>query len=139
MEIIKYGRDNESTLCQMFLDLVNTRDNTDDINLEKTISDFNRDQTGKTVFYIGDEDNAYGYISLKGNYLDEIMVSPNNQSQGLGKELLNFAEDYLKKTGHLTIELDPFDRAIKFYESNGYKKIDETNKYSSSDKMFKLL
>ena len=57
-------------------------------------------------------------------HLRGMAVLPNTQGSGIARELLELAENELGKIGCLRITLDttaPLQRAIRFYERNGYK------------------
>ena len=65
-----------------------------------------------------------GYYSLgEGNYLWHLYVDPAHFRQGLGKTLLQAAEEDIRQRGFSTAALDVTkgnDRAIRFYEAQGY-------------------
>ncbi|HET9137446.1 MAG TPA: GNAT family N-acetyltransferase [Candidatus Kapabacteria bacterium] len=49
--------------------------------------------------------------------------------QGVGFQLMNYAEEYLKQNGFHNVWLDVFsenDRAIRFYKRQGYKQVGST-------------
>jgi GNAT superfamily N-acetyltransferase len=58
-------------------------------------------------------------------HLRGMAVLPSHQSTGVAKELLGAIEHWLKRNGCNRVTLDttlPLDRAMKFYEKNGYKR-----------------
>ncbi|MCK5562302.1 MAG: GNAT family N-acetyltransferase [Thermoplasmata archaeon] len=60
--------------------------------------------------------------------IDEMAVQKNYRGKGIGKELLNFVENYAKqlKAGSIRLEVwENNEAAIYFYQSNGFK----TKKY----------
>ena len=56
-------------------------------------------------------------------FIEEIVVSSEFQGRGIGKNLLNFIEDYCKKRNFISIDLWAFKdaRAFEFYKRNNFK------------------
>ena len=75
------------------------------------------------------------YKSVKWNtknhnnlYVHRLAVHPNFQKKGIGKSLMDYAEKFGKKNQYISIRLDTFSenkRNLKFYESRGYKRLEE--------------
>ena len=62
----------------------------------------------------------------KNLYIHRLAVDPNFQKKGIGKSLMDFAEDYAKKNDFKSIRLDTFSknkRNNKFYKSREYIKL----------------
>lgn len=60
-------------------------------------------------------------------YIHRLAVHPDFQGQGIAQQLMQFAEDYARKNGFLSVRLDTFsknDRNNTFYTKRGYKKLD---------------
>ena len=60
-------------------------------------------------------------------YIHRLAVHPEFQKKGLGKYLMDFAENYAKDNGYISVRLDTFSenkRNLKFYESRGYQRLD---------------
>jgi len=60
-------------------------------------------------------------------YVHRLAVHPDFQKKGLGKSLMDFAENYAKDNSHVSVRLDTFSknkRNLKFYESRGYQRLD---------------
>ena len=60
-------------------------------------------------------------------YVHRLAVYPNFQKKGLGKSLMDFAENYAKDKSYVSVRLDTFSenkRNLKFYESRGYHRLD---------------
>ncbi len=58
-------------------------------------------------------------------YVDDLVSTATKRSQGLGEELLDYAEEVAKAEGCSTLRLCAFienERAIKFYERLGWTK-----------------
>ena len=59
-------------------------------------------------------------------YIHRLAVHPEFQKKGLGKYLMDFAENYAKDNGYISVRLDTFSenkRNLKFYELRGYHKL----------------
>ncbi len=54
--------------------------------------------------------------------LRQMAVHPEHQKKGLGKSLVQFAEQQVKNLGYKKIEMHARKTAIPFYEKLGYKK-----------------
>ena len=64
----------------------------------------------------------------KNLYIHRLAVDPNFQKKGIGKSLMDFAEEYAKKNDFKSIRLDTFSqnkRNNKFYKSREYVKLDD--------------
>ena len=60
-------------------------------------------------------------------YVHRLAVHPDFQKKGLGKSLMDFAENYAKDKSYVSVRLDTFSenkRNLKFYESRGYHRLD---------------
>jgi len=60
-------------------------------------------------------------------YVHRLAVHPDFQKKGLGKSLMDFAENYAKDNSYVSVRLDTFSenkRNLKFYESRGYHRLD---------------
>ena len=60
-------------------------------------------------------------------YVHRLAVHPNFQKKGLGRSLMDFAENYAKDNNYISVRLDTFSknkRNLKFYESRGYHRLD---------------
>ena len=78
----------------------------------------NKDLEYKNVKWLT-EDN-------KNLYIHRLAVDPNFQKKGIGKSLMDFAEEYAKKNQFKTVRLDTFSqnkRNNKFYKSREYVKL----------------
>lgn len=70
-----------------------------------------------------DFNKTYDFEVPRRGRITELVVSKNARSRGIGTILLNEMEEYLKSIGCKDILLGVFaynDKAIKFYEKNGY-------------------
>jgi ribosomal protein S18 acetylase RimI-like enzyme len=73
----------------------------------------------------------YDSVAWKGNVgknliIHRLCVHPDYTGRGIGRCLLNFAEEYALKSNYSSIRLDAFcknQRAVEFYERNGYEKV----------------
>lgn len=72
--------------------------------------------------------NAFIFLNLstwsngKQAVLEEIVVNPDSQGEGIGKELIQYAHNYLKSLGIKSVMLWAKNdkRLIKFYLKHGY-------------------
>ncbi len=58
--------------------------------------------------------------------MDNIVVSPNYRSHGIGEKIIIFIEEYAKKIGCIAGELNCYiknEEAHRFWERNGYQPI----------------
>ena len=71
------------------------------------------------VYVYEDNQKIQGFIGLNGEYIEGIFVSDENQSQGIGKRLL----DYIKnKKPKLSLGVYKKNiRAISFYQREGFE------------------
>jgi len=66
--------------------------------------------------------NEFGKILV----VHRLAVNPDYQKQGIGRKLMDFAENYASEKGYASIRLDAYSgnhRALKLYEYRGYKKV----------------
>lgn len=78
-------------------------------------------------------DNEYAAVNwLTPNstniYIHRLSIHPNQQKKGYAQQLMNFAENYAKENGFISIRLDTFSqnkRNQKFYETRGYQRLED--------------
>lgn len=68
--------------------------------------------------------------------IKQVAISPTCQGQGLGKKLMVYAEDVVKKLGFTTIFLTGRQSAWHFYQKLGYSELME--EYSDGELVFKV-
>lgn len=59
-------------------------------------------------------------------YIHRLAVHPKKQRKGYAQDLMNFAEDYARKGGFISVRLDTFSknsRNNKFYQARGYQQL----------------
>lgn len=64
--------------------------------------------------------------NYKNIYVHRLAVLPEFQGKGYARKLMDFAENYAKEGGYISIRLDTFSqnkRNQKFYETRGYQKL----------------
>lgn len=62
----------------------------------------------------------------KNIYIHRLFVHPDFQGQGLAQQLMDFAEEFAKGNGFVSIRLDTFSqnkRNQRFYETRGYTRL----------------
>ena len=78
-------------------------------------------------------DNVYKNVTWltedgKNLYIHRLAVDPQFQKKGIGKKLMDYAEDFAKKNDFVSVRLDTFSKNknnMRFYEHRGYKKLEE--------------
>ena len=64
----------------------------------------------------------------KSVYIHRLAVHPDSQGQGIAQKLMDFAEDFGRENGFVSIRLDTFSqnpRNNRFYQKRGYHKLEE--------------
>ncbi|TMM59118.1 GNAT family N-acetyltransferase [Maribacter algarum] len=59
-------------------------------------------------------------------YIHRLSIEPNLQGKGYAQKLMDFAENYAKENGFVSVRLDTFSqnkRNQKFYEARGYRRL----------------
>lgn len=76
-----------------------------------------------------DQDEIVGFLALSTQeaVLNSLYVKPSKTGQGIGSELLEFAEDLLKSHKKAQITLNSSKTAKKFYQKRGYQEIHDLN------------
>jgi GNAT superfamily N-acetyltransferase len=81
----------------------------------------------ETVFVAEIEGTPAGYVALERSEeavrVDQLFVSPEHETEGVGRQLLEFAEGYAIWQGAATLQVvvEPADeRALTFYRGRGF-------------------
>lgn len=64
----------------------------------------------------------------KSIYIHRLAVHPDFQGQGIAQQLMDFAEDFARRNGYVSVRLDTFSqnpRNNRFYQKRGYAKLEE--------------
>jgi len=82
------------------------------------------------------------YLEKQGSslYLGMLTVSPTSQAKGIGKKLLNAAEEYGRAQGCESVVMTVISlryELIEWYERHGYKKNGETKPFPENDRFGK--
>ena len=75
--------------------------------------------SSETWIYEGENGKIDGFISLVGNYIAALFVSPDRQKTGIGSTLIQFAKGKYER-----LELNVFAKnisAVEFYGRHGFK------------------
>ena len=69
-----------------------------------------------------------GFLSLSTQLgsLESLYINPENIGQGIGSELLEFAESIIKSYDKKEVKLKASKTAINFYKKKGYKETENT-------------
>ena len=81
----------------------------------------------ETVFVAEIEGAPAGYVALEQSEaavrVDQLFVSPDHEAEGIGRQLLEFAEGYAIWQGAVSLQVvvEPGDdRAVTFYRARGF-------------------
>ena len=97
------------------------------VNDQKSLCIVAETDSGELVGYLAASPKPFGYRKSKYIEVDNMGVIPEYRSKGLGKELMDKAVEWAKENGFQKVYVCSYfenDKAIKFYEKCGYKKID---------------
>lgn len=86
------------------------------------------------VYLAADTTKIHGFIALVENTIAAIFISPEQQGKGIGKLLINHA-----KSIRNNLELNVYQQntnSVRFYESVGFKVIEETFDEETESKEF---
>lgn len=92
----------------------------------------------KSEIYVYECNNRiYGFVGLNNNYIAGIFVSSAVQSEGIGKQLM----DYVKKIkSELSLNVYRKNlRAIQFYKREGFRIIDKSNDENTMETEYTML
>ncbi len=75
-----------------------------------------------------EEETLIGIIRVVGDgytivFIQDILVLPEYQDQGVGSKLLKAVIDYYPDVYQIQLTTDATDKTIKFYESTGFKEL----------------
>ena len=91
---------------------------------------------GTELFIARGQERAIGFIliapfGLAGSpYIASIAVAVEMRGQGIGSQLLHFAEERFAATGHLFLLVSSFNhRAQRLYRQHGYQEVGELKDY----------
>ncbi|MFF2093128.1 GNAT family N-acetyltransferase [Paenibacillus sp. NPDC058174] len=93
---------------------------------EMTLEDFDRDTVEEQIIVAEDNSRIVGFSSLylPENFIHNLFVQPGYTGKGVGAELLQHALETMNKPIRLKC-VSENHRALRFYESNGGKKVVE--------------
>ena len=110
---------------------------------EQSLSQLLKNPSGVILKFVS-RDRITGCVYLEKQrrtlYLGMLSVSPTAQSQGIGKKLLNAAEEYAGQQGCQSIMMTVISirqELIQWYERHGYKKNGETKPFPKNDRFGK--
>lgn len=64
----------------------------------------------------------------KNLFIHRLAVDPQFQKKGIGKKLMDYAENFAKKNNFISVRLDTFSKNknnMRFYERRGYKRLEK--------------
>jgi ribosomal protein S18 acetylase RimI-like enzyme len=80
-------------------------------------------------FVAVENEQVFGFVGVDNQYLAWLYIDPEHYGKGIGRELLRIGIRQIGK-GAWTIVLDGNERAIKLYESEGFR---EVKRYASDN------
>lgn len=100
------------------------------------LTDFDHDTENELVLVAIKNNKILGFISLylEDNFIHNLFVLPEKKGMGVGTSLMKEVQTILKKPMKLKC-LSRNKDALKFYESKGWKKIDEV-KFENENKNY---
>ena len=75
----------------------------------------------EAVYLLLDEGRLIGSVALKGEELDDLIVAPEAQGQGYGKQILLWALEHMHGEQVLLHVAAWNERAIRLYKKNGFE------------------
>lgn len=89
------------------------------------------------VYLYEDNKNILGFIGITGSYIAGIFVKKEEQSKGIGKELLNFVKK-LKKELSLNV-YEKNLKAVSFYKKENFFTAEESIDKATGEKEFFMI
>ena len=84
-------------------------------------------ENGKLIGYLAARQKNLGYRKSKCLEIENMGVSPNFRSKGIGSTIINECISWAKKQGYKKVYVNSYlknTRAISFYKRNGFNEID---------------
>jgi GNAT superfamily N-acetyltransferase len=96
---------------------------------EMAVEDFDNDTVDEYIILAEEESQILGFASLylPDNFIHNLFVHPDFSGMGVGGQLLNASIDKMNKPLRLKC-VSENQKAMKFYEKNGWKKVVEEGK-----------
>ena len=105
--------------------------------VEKVKSDMTNIYIPNSETWVYEIDNSIvGFISMMNNEIGGLFVSPNNQSKGIGTELVNFIKKEYSELEVEVFEKNSIGRA--FYDKYGFKIIKKYTHEESGNEVLRL-
>ena len=86
----------------------------------------------ETVFVAEVAGTPAGYVALdrseRAVRVDQLFVSPEHEAEGVGRQLLEYAEGYAIYSGAEALQVvveSGNDRAVSFYQGRGFMRVDD--------------
>lgn len=81
------------------------------------------------------------WLTPNGNnsYVHRLAIDPDFQGQGYARKLMDFAEQFAREQGHISVRLDTFSknkRNQRFYETRGYQRLEDISYPQQSEHPF---
>lgn len=89
------------------------------------------------IYENDDTKEIQGFVGLSDNYIEGIFVCSENQSKGIGKQLLEFVKKSKKE-----LKLNVYEkniRAVKFYKREGFKICNEDIDINTGEKEYLMI
>lgn len=92
-----------------------------------------KDEAGTIGMIVINDEQSPGYQTIdwkiktgKVMVIHRLAVHPRRQREGIGRQLMDFAESYARQNGYVVIRLDAYTgnpRALNLYERRGYHNV----------------
>lgn len=96
---------------------------------EMTLEDFDKHTVGEYIILAEEDAKILGFASLylPDNFIHNLFVRPDFSGKGVGGQLINASIEKMNKPIRLKC-VSENQKAMKFYENNGWKKVVEEGK-----------
>ena len=74
-----------------------------------------------SVYLLIEDGILVGSVALKGNEIDDLLVAPEYQGRGIGREILLWALEHISKEPIILYVADWNKRAIQLYKNCGFE------------------
>lgn len=83
----------------------------------------------QNVFVYEKNSTIVGFVSVLNDYVKYIYVHPNSKGNGIGFELLEFAENFAKNNGVVFLKAETSGAAYRLFHLRGFQKMGEISKF----------
>ena len=77
----------------------------------------------RDIYVVADGEKILATANLGDDVIYTVFVNPNYHGKGIGRTLITFLEEKVKKKGYKVIQVPSSTTAYNFYKKLGYKKV----------------